>query len=464
MHMEEPVTDMAHTNLKYIYIKAMSALSSALLKSEQLHERATSLRLEQLRHAAAEIDRLAARLDAGKLVCVKSSASAGGPAVAASPPRQSPSKALEAVAQLVSKAKARLHVVDAPIEVAPPPPSSATAVAAVPVTTGAKHGSADAWVNEAMARRAQHGQALDQAFKPLSKNKLVTQCKLHLTMLTATVRDVRARLDGTPAQPGPRALLAVVRQKSPEQVAAVAHVVADKCVNLVMGNTAPDAIRYGETNYALAYTCILTCARHAEFTTALRSALEFHCPYVVPGLKARIEAMCHADGSLDRRRLLGYQSDDESDADYVLRMQAIVAFYAALLQTSVETLLVFDASATHNPWTLAEAWHFLAGTLNASPWRWTRPVLQAFLAVAGAELGAVAGKQMIKLAKVCVSAAFTKACDKLAMRPDDDDRLAVFAVALKETIARGYFAPPGKPSDEGKDPRVLPDDVTQNVG
>jgi len=437
------------------------ALSSSMLKSEQLHERATSLRLEQLRHAAAEIDRLAARLDAGKLVCVHSSSAGDPPLTGGGAPRQSPSKALEAVAQLVSKAKARLHVVDAPVE-APP-----HALAAAVVATGAQpSSSADAWVNEAMARREQHGQALDQASKPLSKNKLVTQCKLHLTMLTATVRDVRARLDGTPpGQPGPRALLAVVRQKSPEQVAAVAHVVADKCVNLVMGNTAPDAIRYGETNYALAYTCILTCARHPEFATALRSALEYHCPYVVPGLKARIEGMCRAEAALNRRRLLGYQGDDEGDADYVLRMQAVVAFYAALLQTSVETLLRFDPSATHNPWTLAEAWRFLAGTLNASPWRWTRPVLQAFLAVAGAELGAVAGKQMIKLAKVCTSAAFAKACDKLAMRPDDDDRLAVFAVAMKETIARGYFAPPGKPSDEeDKDPRALPDDVTQNVG
>lgn len=98
-------------------------------------------------------------------------------------------------------------------------------------------------------------------------------------------------------------------------------------------------------------------------------------------------------------------------------------------------------------------------------WRWTRFIIQAFLAVAGHELCGVLGKQIIKMLHVCRSEAFRSACDKCAVHPDDDDRISVFNVVVDEAIALGTIVPPGRMDAEGwKDARELPDDVFRNVG
>jgi hypothetical protein len=468
-----------------------SSTSVALHVTRMADERIAQHLKAQRMAAKQEILHLAAKLDGDMLVCLGSAphafASHSSASHSSAPtnisPEVSPARAresraaLESVADLLAKARARVHIESTrpPLRAPSPPdtvPARNPAQAPLPAAKSVPADQApvlDAWVADAMQRRASHAQALVLGSRTLAKNKAVTQCKLHLGMLSGTVRDVRSRVDGAPGNMGPRALLDHVKRVAPEQAAVVMHAVAERMVRVAMSKVASDAIKHGESNFALAYSAILVSVRHPEFVLALRAAMESACPFAVPGLKQELEMACAQDPGLDRRQQLGYASGEETDADYLCRMQACVAFYAALLQTRPAVLGDFDGDVNENPFCLAEAWRFLAGTLNGQMWRWTRFVLQAFLAVAGFELSLALGRQTHKLVRLLSSREFHAACDKSALHPDDDDRVAVFKLVMQDALALGRLPRPGREGGDAAaqgwlDPRVLPPDVITNTG
>ena len=330
------------------------------------------------------------------------------------------------------------------------------------------------------ARRDAHAALLaSPSTTRLAKNKAVTQAKLHIKMLSQTRADASARIDGTPQNIGPRALLDFVANKSPKDLEAVMHMLADKTVEVACAGTR-ESVQTGESNFALAYVSLATCERHPAYADALMAALEWACPYITPGIKDAVEVHCRAANASkhERRSLLGYADDDEAEDAYLLRMQSAVAFYAALLGASLSTVTsqVLGAHASTSSTTpphplggLAAAWRWTARTTNTTKWRWTRFLLQAFLTVVGSDLSLAVPTQCMKLARLMDSKEFSAACDGSAMHPQDDDRILVFQRFCQDALATGAFKRPGRlanpgdsSSSEWLDPRHLADALDTN--
>ena len=168
-----------------------------------------------------------------------------------------------------------------------------------------------------------------------------------------------------------------------------------------------------------------------------------------------------------RKVELGYLPN-EAEAVYLCRMQAIVAWYGALLQTSTSFLhsemRLLEASSTPHPFCKGSVyafntiWGVLAQMLNLTKWRHTRFLLQAFLAVVGFELNSKVGRQTRKLLHVMASPEFNEDCRKTHVSPQDDDRASIFEVFVKEKMDKGVQAPGNK-----ADARFLAKALDQNL-
>jgi hypothetical protein len=230
---------------------------------------------------------------------------------------------------------------------------------------------------------------------------------------------------------------------------------------------------------------VALCVNCPGFLDCLMGALCTACPYIVPGLRTAVEAHVKANPNVDRRMALGYE-DNEKDAVYLSRMQAIISFYGALLQTNVSVLgsTPYNIVPPNSPHPLhayrpdslepiAQAWRWLAGTLNGTKWRWVRYLAMAFVASCGHELQHRFGADtVLKLIVVLVSPEVEAACDKGAKFPDDTDRKNVFRLYFAQIVdERGSIPPPGrfvKSTTEGNegawvDKRNLPMKASQNL-
>jgi len=168
---------------------------------------------------------------------------------------------------------------------------------------------------------------------------------------------------------------------------------------------------------------------------------------------------------------------NETTADYLSRMQAIVAWQAAFMQTRM-TFLEFDIEKPLiNPGSshpcqngpMIFLWRWLAGHLNGHISRWTPYILQAFLAVAGHEMcNQIGVRQMRKIIKVLSSSGFRDKCKKMGNfdtkeAQNDKDRFSAFVEYFDEISKRpneAMFNPPGKPGED--DARLLHFDTVQN--
>ena len=302
--------------------------------------------------------------------------------------------------------------------------------------------------------------------------KSIKQARVHINNAAGTIKDVRFRFTGEARNMGLKTLLSTVSEKLPKQLAVVQHIIADQFVLKASTQTSPEAIRHGESNFALAYLALAVMLDRPSFADFLMASLVRACPYCVPGLRLRIENE-GLQGD-ERRSALGYKKA-ESESDYLLRMQAIIAWYGAILQTVPAMLsqapysLVSPAIDVTHPWGgSTSCWRWVAGTINGTKWRWTRSLLQAFLAVTLSRIGRDYPTQTKKLVRMlATSRAFMSACDK-GCTDKDADRVAVFAKYVKAVankIGRGEpIPPPGNPEDKAFDARLLPADVIENRG
>ncbi len=305
--------------------------------------------------------------------------------------------------------------------------------------------------------------------------KSINQARVHINNAAGTIKDVRFRFIGETRNMGIKQLLDTVSEKLPSQLDIVQHVVADQFVMKASTQSSPEAIRHGESNFALAYLALAVMLDRPSFADHLMSSLVAACPYCVPGLRERIESDKLAPKA--RRSALGYK-ENESENDYLLRMQATVAWYGAILQTApmmlaqppYSMLQAQSGTPLKHPWGgIPECWRWIAGSINGVKWRWTRSLLQAFLAVAGSRIGLAFPNQSKKLVRfLATSRAFKTACDKGCSFPNDADRVAVFTKFVKgifDVVSAGGNIPvPGNPEDKDHDARLLPGDVIENRG
>jgi len=363
-----------------------------------------------------------------------------------------------------------------------PDPSGAAAKAS-PVSSN----PLDEGLEQCLERLRQRESRADMVEKLDKTNKALKNVKLFLTMLTNTKRDLRLRLDGTPSELGPRPLLDYVEKKAPQQLEAAMQVIADRIVHCATANLAIDALLRGEANFALVYMTLLICLAKPAFVEVLKGSLEAACPFVQPGLKQHLENEAKSQNWSKemRKKKLGYREVSEGDDEYLFRMQAIIGFYSALLQTSPTLLHQYSSampqagvsvssSTLINPLGgLAEAWRWLAKTLNSTKWRWTRFVVHAFLCVSGRDLSLVLPQQVQKVLILMQSEQFKRACEHSASHPNDDDRIRGFETFVNESLSTlkklGALKGPGKMDEvDGRsvwiDPRDLPEGAIENYG
>jgi hypothetical protein len=239
----------------------------------------------------------------------------------------------------------------------------------------------------------------------------------------------------------------------------------------------------GEINYGLAYLTLILCQCQPAFVEIFLGAIESACPFIRPGLKEywEKEAQTKNWSKEMRKKKLGYKDEFEGDDNYIFRMQTLVSFYGAMLQTSPKLLESYlkmvgmsSAEVKENPLGgLAEAWRWLAKTVNGNKWRWTRFLIHAFICVTGRDLSLAIPKQMIKLLNLLISPDFKKTCEKSASHPQDDDRINAFEKYFKEAVRvlveEGAMKPPGRYDEvDGErffvDPRNLPEGAIHNTG
>jgi hypothetical protein len=340
--------------------------------------------------------------------------------------------------------------------------------------------SSEGSLSATFRRQDERAKRHDSAHTLDRNNKAIKSVKLHLRTLTNTRRDVQFRLDGTKNELGPRALLDHVASSAAKFLEPTMQVLSDLIVQNASANLAVDALKRGEANYGLAYLTLVLCHSRPVFIDYVLGALEAACPFVQPGLKDHIEneAVKHKWTKEQRRKRLGYR-DEETDDDYVVRMQALVGFYAVLLQTTPKLIESYvrlcakgnsgNLTVTVNPFGgLGEAWRWLAKTTNSTKRRWTRFLIQSFLCVGGRELSLAVPDQMKKLLGLLGSKAFRDACEPSASHPADDDRIRGFETFIKDSLgeiaSKGAMRGPGREEENADtgvkvwvDPRVLPE-------
>ena len=312
-----------------------------------------------------------------------------------------------------------------------------------------------------------------KAFLGIKKyQKSIKQARVHINNAAATVKDVCFRLVGTPKNLGLKSLFDTVAERLPAQLDVVQHIVADQLVVKAATQTSSEAIRHGESSFALAYLALALMIDRESFSHFLLASIVSACPYCVPGLRVEIEQhfqnradLSDAEKKTQRRIALGYKPK-ESENDYVLRMQALVAWYGAIVQTTPRMLSNPPYSMVkegHHPWGgMPQCWRWVAGTINGVKWRWTRSLLQAFLAVSGNALCRSFPNQSKKMLHFLrASRTFKAACDK-ACTGADKDRVAVFTKFIEQS--GDTVPPPGNPEDKDHDCRLLPADVIENRG
>ncbi|KAG9294798.1 hypothetical protein G9A89_008490 [Geosiphon pyriformis] len=125
--------------------------------------------------------------------------------------------------------------------------------------------------------------------------------------------------------------------------------------------------------FQLAHVCVLIAMQHVEFLdNFVMTHITTKCCYVLPRYHIRTQGQ-----SLDEyKEILGYKKEEKEDK-YFSRMQAILALYAAILQTSP---LI---SGLTNPYGMEHGWKWLARIMNMKPQTITPYLIYTFLQVAG---------------------------------------------------------------------------------
>jgi len=340
-----------------------------------------------------------------------------------------------------------------------------------PITTTAK-----SLIEDALAARKRFVARKAEVEKFTKQfRKKVNGCKSMIANTAETVQAIRLGYDGNVKFSGAGAFLMQLQQaRKPELMEVGMQVVAVTILRFATTNTAPDSIKAGETKFALVYLALALSINFPGFWDHLMEALYHECPFTCPGLR---EALYKENKNADREKLrhvLGY-NPDESNADYIARMQTHVGFLAGLHQTNVQMLakppynLVTPNVDIKHPCTeggLVSGWRWASMTLNRPLSRWTAHVLVAYSAVAGYELSRNFPSQTRKLIALLNSQEFlskikVQAVLDTSKEDNDADRITIFSDFFARHASKGSFPPPGKPSD-GQDIRQLVLDVAEN--
>ncbi|CAG8494240.1 7432_t:CDS:2 [Ambispora gerdemannii] len=127
--------------------------------------------------------------------------------------------------------------------------------------------------------------------------------------------------------------------------------------------------------YKLAHICVLLNSQHPDLIHYMMVQLAMRCPYVIP-----LYHVQQPGQSIQQfNELIGYKKDEEEDK-YIGRMQAIVALYAAILQTTPFIPNV------RNDYSMEDAWKWLSKTANLTPRSITPYLVYTFLQIAGPKL------------------------------------------------------------------------------
>ncbi|CAG8483643.1 5518_t:CDS:10 [Ambispora leptoticha] len=127
--------------------------------------------------------------------------------------------------------------------------------------------------------------------------------------------------------------------------------------------------------YKLAHICVLLNSQHPDLIHYMMLHLATRCPYVIP-----LYHIQQPGQSIQQyNEIIGYKKDEEEDK-YIGRMQAIVALYAALLQTTPFVPNV------QNDYSIEDAWRWLSKIANITPRPITPYLVYTFLQIVGPKL------------------------------------------------------------------------------
>ena len=262
------------------------------------------------------------------------------------------------------------------------------------------------------------------------------------------------------------------------------HLAAELLVKKGVGERSPERRKSGDASFEIAYVVVALLsdpgfAGRGAFMEHVRARFHAVCPQTCPGLKAALlkrgackvaghtanmkraaNAGCTTCKALLKRfgfifMWKGKKNEGQTRQELIEpqsrhddRMNAYVAFYAAITQTDpVGRFLRYrgqpfpDPNAgARNPLGHAHAWTWLARTLNQTPPRATTPgLVRAFLGVAGNTLmgqGSGFAKQLKKLV-VCIQN------DWLKKFKQDDPAVMMFFDDIKKCFKQNTWPKPG---------------------
>mmetsp|Transcript_34 Transcript_34/g.122 ORF Transcript_34/g.122 Transcript_34/m.122 type:complete len:536 (+) Transcript_34:117-1724(+) len=303
--------------------------------------------------------------------------------------------------------------------------------------------------------------------------KMVNGCNLMVQMTGETVQDMKKLgYEGNHRNAGAGTFLSMLQSKKPELMDVGMHVVADCIIRFGTTQTAPDSIKAGETKFALVYLVVTLSVNFDGFYERFMESMTHACPYICPGLREALLAEAKDADAATLRSLLAYGAQ-ETNADYISRMQAHVGFLAGVYQTSVSMLskapYEMVPSGSKHPSKqggLVEAWRWIAMSLNRPPNRWTPHLILAFVAVSGHELSRHFPTQMVKLIDLLASSKFVDKCKEagkldLADSDNDVDRFTTYTELFHAFAKEKKVRPPGRVED-GQDVRQLVLQVASN--
>ncbi|BBN05565.1 nucleoporin GLE1 [Marchantia polymorpha subsp. ruderalis] len=151
-------------------------------------------------------------------------------------------------------------------------------------------------------------------------------------------------------------------------------------------------------SFALAQVVVNVASQIPFVMESVLAQLHQVCVFTVPKYYVFNKTQYQSDEAY--YKIMGYKEEDgklESTDDYVARMNAYIAFYAALTQTEV-------LGGGINPHGMAEAWAWCSRLLNRIPAnRYSASALESFLKIAGFRIYKAYPKPFMKLMQVVVS-------------------------------------------------------------
>ncbi|KAG6544760.1 hypothetical protein Mapa_013786 [Marchantia paleacea] len=151
-------------------------------------------------------------------------------------------------------------------------------------------------------------------------------------------------------------------------------------------------------SFALAQVVVNVASQIPFVMESVLAQLHQVCVFTVPKYYVFNKTQYQSDEAY--YKIMGYKEEDgklESTDDYVARMNAYIAFYAALTQTEVH-------GGGINPHGMPEAWAWCSRLLNRIPAnRYSASALESFLKIAGFRICKAYPKPFMKLMQVIVS-------------------------------------------------------------